>query len=733
MIRLGVRLAVAGGREAVLQLAMVAVAVAVGVGLLLATRASTHAFETQNQRYAWLETDFPGAGYPAIEPGAPAAPDDPSAGDLWWRLGGDRYDGEEIIRVEVAADGPEAPIPPGIPSLPAAGEAYVSPALADLLASEPSDQLGDRYPQTIVGTVGAEALPSPDTLLIVAGDEPDALAAAGARRVDRISTTSPSECSGHCAPFGTDAQGLTILLTVVAAALLVPVLVFIGGATRLSATRREQRFAAMRLIGATPRQIAVLATVESAVATVIGVAAGFGLFAALRPFLAEIPFTGERFTTGDLALTATDIVVVAVGIPVAAAVAARVALRRVTISPLGVTRRTTPPAPRAYRLVPLLGGIAWLGYLAYVSDIGASRSGASQAYSYLVGIVATMIGLVVAGPWLTLVGSRLLARRAGRPVALIAARRLGDDPKGAFRAVSGLVMAVFVASCAIGTLTTIVAYNGGTAGDTEVTRGTVVHGTTQGRAGQEPLAAIPAAVAADLAATPGVEAVATIHVADVPDDAPGRRPEEVVFYATCADMAAAPALGHCPAGAETAFVMPHFGGGVIEDEPDMAEITWPAGDLTVAEVERLPVDVIVVATDASTAAVERVRTILAGAVPTEWPPMTPAELTAEDQGEIDRFRQLANVVLLASLPIAGCSLAVNVAGSLAARRRPFRLLRLSGVPLGTLRRVVAVEAVVPLVASVAVSAAAGLLAAALFLRAQLDQTLQVPGVGYYAL
>jgi len=311
------------------------------------------------------------------------------------------------------------------------------------------------------------------------------------------------------------------------------------------------------------------------------------------------------------------------------------------------------------------------------------------------------------------------------------------------------VMAVFVASCAIGTLTTIVAYNRGAAGDGELTRGTVVHGVTQGRQGDAPLAAIPGRTAAALAATPGVDAVAAIHVdrangdgtqAEVVHEAAGEanratgdRPDEVLFYTTCADVAAAPALGHCPSGAETASVLPHFGGGVIDTDTDMADITWPAGDLTAAEVEGLPVNTIVVDTDGSTATVERVRTILEDAAPTDWPPMTLSELEAEDAREIARFRQLANVVLLASLPIAGCSLAVNVAGSLATRRRPFRLLRLSGVPLALLRRVVAIEAVVPLVASVVVAAGAGLVAAALFLRAQLDQTLQAPGPGYYAL
>ena len=61
-----------------------------------------------------------------------------------------------------------------------------------------------------------------------------------------------------------------MVLSVAAAALLFPVLVFIGAATRLSAARREQRFAAMRLVGATPRQIATIATVESSVAAIAG-------------------------------------------------------------------------------------------------------------------------------------------------------------------------------------------------------------------------------------------------------------------------------------------------------------------------------------------------------------------------------------------------------------------------------------------------------------------------------
>jgi len=44
-------------------------------------------------------------------------------------------------------------------------------------------------------------------------------------------------------------------------------------------------------------------------------------------------------------------------VPLASAVASLLALRRVQISPLGVTRRATPPPPSPWRLAPLAAGI----------------------------------------------------------------------------------------------------------------------------------------------------------------------------------------------------------------------------------------------------------------------------------------------------------------------------------------------------------------------------------------
>jgi predicted lysophospholipase L1 biosynthesis ABC-type transport system permease subunit len=96
-----------------------------------------------------------------------------------------------------------------------------------------------------------------------------------------------------------------------------------------------------------------------------------------------------------------------------------------------------------------------------------------------------------------------------------------------------------------------------------------------------------------------------------------------------------------------------------------------------------------------------------------------------------QYQRLANVAILASMVIAGCSLAVSVAGGLSERKRPFSLLRLTGAPLGVLRRVVGLESVAPLLVIAVMTTATGFLSAWLFLRSQLDETMRPPSAGYY--
>ena len=374
---------------------------------------------------------------------------------MWALFTTDLFDGQAIFRADVAATGPASPVPPGIPRDPGPGEYYISPALSALLRSAPAGELADRYPGHQAGLIGQAGLPSPDSLVIVVGRSAAQMShLPGAAQVTSFNTTPPSGCGSHSTCVirgGLNPAGIDFILSAVALALLLPVLIFIGTATRLSAARREQRFAAMRLVGATPRQVSLIAAVESAVAAAAGVAIGFGLFFVLRVPLAAIPFTGQPFFPAELSLSLPDILAVAVGVPAAAAVAAWLALRRVNISPLGVARRVTPAPPRAWRVLPLLAGLAVLGFFVVH---GKPASPAGQILVFVPGFALIMIGLVIAGPWLTMAGARVLARRANRPGALIAARRLADDPRAAFRAVSGLVLALFIFTVAATLLAT---------------------------------------------------------------------------------------------------------------------------------------------------------------------------------------------------------------------------------------------------------------------------------------
>ena len=121
MIRLGLRLTLGSGREAALRVLVTAAAVALGVGLLLAALAGVNGLHAQTDRGAWLDTS------------AQASPPTSTSDRLWWLSSTDQFGNQAIDRVDVAAAGPNAPVPPGIPHLPGPGEYYASPALTTLL------------------------------------------------------------------------------------------------------------------------------------------------------------------------------------------------------------------------------------------------------------------------------------------------------------------------------------------------------------------------------------------------------------------------------------------------------------------------------------------------------------------------------------------------------------------------------------------------------------------------
>ena len=691
MFRLGLRLSLRSGREALIRLILTTAAVGIGAALLFCVLADYHAFQASNSRQCWECTQGVQSTGKAI----------PTRGAELWITSADYFDGQTIERLDVAALGPHAPLPPGVSRLPGPGQYYASPALAALLRTVPRDELADRYPGHLAGTIGDQALTGPDELVIFIGYKPAQLAAVGAPVVTKIATAAQKQV---WTPYFRYAFAVGVL------AVLFPLLILVGTATRLAAARREERYAAMRLVGATPRQIGVIASVDAMVSALLGVLLGIGIFALVQPALADASLIGTRYFASDVTPTTLDYVGMLVGVPIVSAIAALLSLRRVQISPLGVSRRTTPPAPSAWRVAPLLIGIGlFVGGLAMTNK----QSIGGPAYP---GLLVTLVGLVIAGPWLTAQAARLFAWAVKGPSPLLAARRLADNPRAAFRTVSGLVLAVFLGTIVAALLPAV---NATTA--TPSANGlnnVLLDAFGGGGPGGGGLA--PQTSAKLLGELSGFKGATTYPVYSLPQSQLPSGPVAVQpgnhgggsqgggydSIISCASLRGLAVLGQCAPGVTAIKVT--ASSLLYSDNPTFS--TQPIANASNPAVpdnfSRLQLEAVLIRVNGS-ATLERVRTFLDTHAPQAGsanPPKTYGEAVQIRLAYADTVSRLVYIAVALTLLVAGCSLAVTVGGNLVERKRPFTLLRVSGTPTATLYRVVLLEAILPLAAATVVAA-----------------------------
>ncbi|TLS45584.1 ABC transporter permease [Streptomyces montanus] len=351
-----------------------------------------------------------------------------------------------VVSLAQLPDRKATPAPPGLTSFPKKGEVYVSPALAELMHKLPADQLANRFPKAAdgssYGTIGAAGLASPDELVAVVGrasTDPAVSTAAGgdgswfdegqsARAgISGFSGTEPSL-------FTAGDQGIMLLGVGLVA---VPVMVLAAAAGRLGAARREQRLAALRLAGATPRQILAMTGLEATAVGAAGALAGALAYCALLPALAEVPYGIGGWYTGELWVGLPWLVTVVVAVAGLIAFSAMSMLRQVATSPLGVAQQANPRRTRLIRLVLFAAALVY---------IRSSMDGGDLKPGQMVALMTLFYGAFwLLGPWVVDRLGRIVGRLARRPATLLAARRLSDDPRGAWRTVSGLVLAGFVA------------------------------------------------------------------------------------------------------------------------------------------------------------------------------------------------------------------------------------------------------------------------------------------------
>ena len=638
--RLGLRLAVAGGRESLLRLGVTAFGVAVGVVLLLLCLTGQSAEQGRAERSGWQSADSD----------TPATAPDPA---LFLTVT-DYHEGTAMIRGYVAALGPHPPVPPGLERLPGPGEVAVSPAMRRLLASMPDDELDDRYPGRVTATIGDEGLAHPDQLVALIGRTPDQLGevTSGSLYTVRGFGSLPSGYAFY--------QGIRVLLLLGAVLLLVPVVIFIVMTTRVAAAHRERRLAAIRLVGATRLQAAVVAAVETGLGAVAGIALGWvGYEAGRRILAATLTFQGARFFLDDVVVAPWLLALVLVGVPLLAMLTTVVAMSRVQAGPLATSRHGRRPPPSARRALPLAAGIGGLLAAAPLRRIVDAETGKTLDNLAPLFLILTIIGFVTIGPWLCMLAGRGIARVSRRVPGLIAARRIASDPSATFRAVSVVVLAVFAVTFSASLVDA--SEDGPFDGGRGVLRPGVVEVITGG---------VPEAKVAPLLSDRAV---------------PVRSGAASDFVESCPELARAVTLSCSSSGLA---------------ESGISERAGLAGT-------GLPISMVYILTDGTPAAENRVRTQAANLVPNAL------IHTQQDRIDTDAFffgslEQLQRLVWYFVLLVAACSLTVGMLAGVLERRRPFALLRASGLRLGELRQVVFLETAAAMLVTAAVGVGLGM-------------------------
>lgn len=422
MTSLAWRLTRLGGRGALLSTGLTALAVAVATLLLQFAVAGNFAFAERADRTEWR------------------APDEVDDGAAVIATATDFFGADAVTRVDLAELDGSAPAPPGMDSFPEPGQVWLSPALADLLEGVPEEDFLARYGGEAAGELGEEALAHPNELVAVVGRDAGSPVMT-AERFDQ-DMISPRVVDGFDSGDASFLYGFYRVLMVLATVLMVvPVAIFGAAAARLTVARRDERLAALRLVGATPGQVVRLTLIETTLAALAGAVAGTGAWMVLTPLVARIPIDGGPWFVGDLWAGAPWMAAVVLAVPVLVAVSAVIGLRSVVIGPLGVARRVRPKGLRAIRLV-VFAAVS-VAFLVASQMVGG---GDMVVVAVLMGLFAGVIAAVnLVGPWVVQKIGRILARTARTPARMLAARRLVDDPKAAWRTVAGVALAGFVA------------------------------------------------------------------------------------------------------------------------------------------------------------------------------------------------------------------------------------------------------------------------------------------------
>ena len=240
-----------------------------------------------------------------------------------------------------------------------------------------------------------------------------------------------------------------LVLALIALALLTVPLLSLGmAAARLGAQGRAKRLSSLRLVGMSAWHVQKVSLIETMVQYLIGFALAFVLYVASLPGWQTLSFQGKQIEIAEMLLPWWGVLATIIFLGFLAAISTLLGLVRVSISPLGVARRFSARSLKLWRFVFL--GVVVIAAVAIFMSINSHYLTTTRDTILAIGaaMALVIVGVSVAGPLFIQLTARFgLLTNSG--AKLLAARRVIDDPRAAWRNVSataliGLVTALIV-------------------------------------------------------------------------------------------------------------------------------------------------------------------------------------------------------------------------------------------------------------------------------------------------
>ena len=233
-----------------------------------------------------------------------------------------------------------------------------------------------------------------------------------------------------------------VFLALFASVLLVPSLLgLLTQAARANLGGREEHLAVLRLIGATAGEVRGMMILESLRQALVGLVLGSVLYVVTCPAWSLLAFQEKRVGAWEM-LTWWVIPVAWIVVLVLAACSVWLALRRVAVTPLGVTKKIPPKGQSVITLVlSVVGAVLLYRYLSSLTIAPEADALEFVVVLVVAGGILTVNALIAVGV------IQLLARLSYRmPGAAnyVATRRVGRGAKTTWKRVTALYFVAFI-------------------------------------------------------------------------------------------------------------------------------------------------------------------------------------------------------------------------------------------------------------------------------------------------